>query len=212
MTRASMRATLVAALACFGTIAGGCCFGSGLDQQEERYRWKVQDLDDFAKRADPETKKVVEEKKAAIVAEYEAAPASGEERRAALEKLNDGWRPVIASLKEKIEKEEEARKAKAEQEAAGRTARMIEAIAGTWSGGGMDLVISQDGKVDYKLEKPGTSKSLQGASIKKIDDKEFETSVLGISSTFRIDEAPHQVEGKWKMKIDGIELTRIDPP
>jgi len=78
--------------------------------------------------------------------------------------------------------------------------------AGTWAGQDMKLAITQAGRVDYERG----STSVQ-APIQKFEGDDFTVGAFGLSTTFDVEEAPHLADdGTWQMKVDGVELVRID--
>lgn len=79
---------------------------------------------------------------------------------------------------------------------------------GAWKGDGMELTITSSGRVKYKRKKGMINKSFT-AKITDFKKSSFEVGFMGISTTFEIDQPPHRQGGKWKMTIDGVELTRV---
>ena len=78
--------------------------------------------------------------------------------------------------------------------------------AGSWAGQDMKLVIEADGRIDY--ERDGTSVQ---APIQSFDGDDFTVGFFLLSTTFDVEEPPHQMEnGSWQMKVDGVDLLRID--
>lgn len=78
--------------------------------------------------------------------------------------------------------------------------------AGNWAGQDMKLVIEAGGLIDY--ERDGTS--IQ-APIQTFEGNDFTVGFSVLSTTFDVEEAPHQAEdGTWQMKVDGVDLVRID--
>jgi hypothetical protein len=80
---------------------------------------------------------------------------------------------------------------------------------GRWESSVMALRISQDGRVVYKRSEGGVSKSLDGP-LKGFTGDNFEAGIGPLASTFVVSAAPHQVDGKWKMTVDGVELTKVE--
>ena len=80
--------------------------------------------------------------------------------------------------------------------------------AGKWQGPGVYLLITPDGRVDYKRQKDGGNVSIQ-APIKGFEGDNFVVGVGPFTTTFVVSQPPRQGEdGKWKMTVDGVELTR----
>ncbi len=71
----------------------------------------------------------------------------------------------------------------------------------------MYLLITQDGSVHYKRLKAGASTSVEGP-LKGFDGNNFEVGIGPMSTTFIVSKPPYQEGGKWKMVVDGIELTK----
>ena len=61
--------------------------------------------------------------------------------------------------------------------------------------------------MEYEKRSGGSSKSVNAPLI-YTSDKSFKVGGFGISSTFSIDEGPHEVDGEIRMTVDGQELTR----
>lgn len=83
-----------------------------------------------------------------------------------------------------------------------------QAYVGTWESATTSLLIDPTGRVVYKHNpSPSTSKSLD-APIKSYEGNDFIVGVGPLTSRFVVSVPPHQVEGSWKMTVDGQELTR----
>lgn len=72
----------------------------------------------------------------------------------------------------------------------------------------MSLLILQDGSVDYKRLKKGATVSVTGP-IKEFQGDNFVVGIAFFKTTFKVSTPPYQENGKWKMVVDGIELTKI---
>jgi hypothetical protein len=83
------------------------------------------------------------------------------------------------------------------------------AYVGEWQGPGMTLMLTQDGSVAYERKKGGTNTSID-APLKGFNGNNFEVGIGPMSTIFVVATPPHQVEGKWKMTVDGVELTRAN--
>ncbi|TFW33824.1 hypothetical protein E4O92_05605 [Massilia horti] len=89
------------------------------------------------------------------------------------------------------------------------------AYIGEWRGEKMRLNIQQDGKVEYKRERPG--KNSKGRKIIDLniellgfDGNDFYAGYGIVSTTFVVSKPPYRDQGKWKMVVDGVELTRVE--
>ena len=84
-----------------------------------------------------------------------------------------------------------------------------ESYAGTWVSNNVMLEITKEGKVNYKKEEGGTKTSIN-APIQQFVGNNFEVGILGINTTFVVNQIPHQDAGAWKMTVDNVELTKVD--
>ena len=82
---------------------------------------------------------------------------------------------------------------------------------GVWQdeGNNVYLRITRDGKVQYKRAQGGSTASID-APLKGFHGNNFEVGVWLATTVFEVAEAPHPVFNKWKMTVDGVELTRTD--
>lgn len=83
----------------------------------------------------------------------------------------------------------------------------LESLAGHWEAEGMRLHVATDGKLHYA--RGGTK--IDGATVSNITPTSFEAGVFGITTTFKVDQAPHIVDGKVLMTVDGVALTWVQP-
>ncbi len=83
------------------------------------------------------------------------------------------------------------------------------AYVGEWRAQAMALLITQDGSVAYKRLKVGVTTSVNGP-LKGFDGDSFLVGVGPMSTTFVVSSPPRQVGGKWKMIVDGVELTKAE--
>ena len=81
------------------------------------------------------------------------------------------------------------------------------AYVGDWSAPGMNLLITQDGSVAYKRIKGGVTTSVN-APLKKFEGDNFVVGIGMWTTTFVVSKPPGQDAGRWKMTVDGVELTR----
>lgn len=79
--------------------------------------------------------------------------------------------------------------------------------AGEWKAPDMDLLITPAGNVQYKRVRNRATTSVSGP-IQAFKGNDFSVGVLFLSTTFAVSRAPYQEDGKWKMVVDGVELTR----
>jgi len=80
---------------------------------------------------------------------------------------------------------------------------------GEWQDKAMYLLITQDGSVKYKRLKEGGTTSVEGP-LKGFNGNNFDVGVGPMATTFVVSKPPYQVEGQWKMVVDGLELTKTD--
>ncbi len=81
------------------------------------------------------------------------------------------------------------------------------AYVGEWQEPSMYLLIKQDGSVRYKRLQGGASTSIK-APLKGFSGDNFDVGVGPMTTTFVVNKAPHQDGDKWKMTVDGVELTK----
>lgn len=81
------------------------------------------------------------------------------------------------------------------------------AYAGEWDAPTMSLLITSSGMVSYKRAEGHTSTSIN-APVKNFEGDDFVVGVGPATTTFKVSAPPHQVQGQWKMTVDGVELTR----
>jgi hypothetical protein len=82
------------------------------------------------------------------------------------------------------------------------------AYAGEWQAPQVYLLITPDGRVEYKRQREGGNVSIE-APIKNFEGDNFVVGVGPFTTTFVVSQPPRQGEdGKWKMTVDGVELTR----
>lgn len=78
---------------------------------------------------------------------------------------------------------------------------------GTWRGGGMTLVITAEGRVEYERVRGSVKKSLS-APLRSFEDDDLVVGIWGLTTTFRVQRRPHRDGADWKMLVDGVELVR----
>lgn len=83
------------------------------------------------------------------------------------------------------------------------------AYVGEWLGEKMRLKIQQDGHVEYMRDRPHKHLSLN-VDLQGFDGDNFDVGTSFLRSTFVVSQPPHRENGKWKMTVDGVELTKVD--
>lgn len=78
---------------------------------------------------------------------------------------------------------------------------------GNWQGKDMQLSLTKEGKVEYKRGRPNDQVDLS-IDLKGFRGNNFEAGVAFVRTTFVVSKPPHREGGKWKMTVDGVELTR----
>jgi hypothetical protein len=81
--------------------------------------------------------------------------------------------------------------------------------AGTWVGKDIVLQIDPTGTVAYRREQEG-SKVTINAPIKRFDGDDFEVGIGPAVTRFDVTRPPADVDGEWRMTVDGRELRRVD--
>jgi len=85
---------------------------------------------------------------------------------------------------------------------------------GDWRGrfedGSMTLSIAADGTVNYERKKGSSTKSISNGKITKFDGNDFEVKAFVVSATFQVEKPPYRDGNKWKMVVDGVEVSRKD--
>jgi len=83
------------------------------------------------------------------------------------------------------------------------------AYVGDWQGKDMRLQMAKDGRIKYKRDRPGKKLDLS-IELQRFDGDSFDAGGGFIGSRFVVSKPPHREGDKWKMTVDGVELTRID--
>lgn len=81
------------------------------------------------------------------------------------------------------------------------------AYVGDWGSSNVTLRIAQDGRVEYKRVSGNASTSVN-APIQRFEGDNFVVGIPYLTTTFVVSRAPYQQDGRWKMVVDGVELTR----
>jgi hypothetical protein len=87
---------------------------------------------------------------------------------------------------------------------------------GDWQGKLKDvsltLRIAPDGTVNYeRKEGSGSvtrSRSISNGKITKFDGNDFEVKAFLVSTTFKVEKPPYRDGNRWKMVVDGVEVSR----
>lgn len=84
------------------------------------------------------------------------------------------------------------------------------AYAGEWIGPATYLLITGDGRVDYKRVRGSSTTSIK-APIVEFNGSDFTVGAGPLTTTFVVSVAPHADGNVWKMTVDGVELTKSQP-
>jgi hypothetical protein len=185
--------------------AGLVLLGAACSYDEGYFNRKIKELDELAAKGSPEAREKIQSRKEALLEAFRKLP-EGEGRKKQLDQLGRRARAAIGEAEQvlaaDVQKKKTADKAKLKE--------YQKRFVGRWEGGGMKLRISPGGMVNYE-RRAGAGNRKINAFIAEFDWKQFKVGFMGINTTFRIDKPPYQEGGKWKMKIDGVELTRVGP-
>jgi hypothetical protein len=80
---------------------------------------------------------------------------------------------------------------------------------GHWRGEGMRLVIRADGHADYDRVQGRTHVSVEG-NAHSFSPRGFRIGFGPLSADFTVQRGPKVEDGRWRMTVDGVELTRVD--
>jgi hypothetical protein len=78
---------------------------------------------------------------------------------------------------------------------------------GDWQNASVRLIITSDGSVSYKKVVDGMTTTID-APIKAFIGDDIEVGVGWFTTVFDVSEPPHQIDGQWKMIVDGHLLTK----
>lgn len=81
------------------------------------------------------------------------------------------------------------------------------AYVGYWTAPGMSLLITQDGSVDYRRVKGGVTTTVN-APLKTFEGDNFVVGIGLWTTTFVVSSPPREEAGRWKMTVDGVEVSR----
>lgn len=182
-------------------LALGC---SSCTLGESYLKRRLEELEKLEGKAKPPTRAKIAKKRTELAAAFSRLPTKGKGRKEALTRLSERARLAVKESKELLSAESVAEEQLDQKE----LKKYQQKFVGRWQGEGMFLAISADGKLNYRRRKGVSSRSLSG-KIQKFKKDSFKAGVLGLGTTFKIDRAPYQEDGVWKVKIDGVVLTRV---
>jgi hypothetical protein len=81
------------------------------------------------------------------------------------------------------------------------------AYVGEWKAQDFVLAIQQGGKVHYQRKRDGSSFNLD-IELQSFNGDSFDAGIPLVHTTFIVSKPPHLDKGKWKMTVDGVELTK----
>ncbi|HEU4852661.1 MAG TPA: hypothetical protein VFT37_10960 [Telluria sp.] len=81
------------------------------------------------------------------------------------------------------------------------------AYVGEWVGKDMRLNIAKNGQIDYKVKKPNKKVDMS-IELVRFEGNNFDAGYGIVTTTFVVSKPPHKVGDKWKMVVDGVELTK----
>ena len=80
---------------------------------------------------------------------------------------------------------------------------------GEWQNKEMYLLILKDGTVSYKRLKNGSTVSVNGP-LKEFKENNFVVGFSFLTTTFNVSQKPTRINNKWKMTVDGVQLTKTE--
>ena len=80
---------------------------------------------------------------------------------------------------------------------------------GEWQSKEMYLLILQDGTVSYKRLRNAGTTSVNGP-LKEFVGNNLVVGFWFVTTTFEVSEIPTKINNKWKMTVDGIQLTKTE--
>lgn len=83
------------------------------------------------------------------------------------------------------------------------------AYVGDWRGQDMRIHLKPDGQVEYARKQPGKNLNLN-VDLQGFNGDNFDVGFSLVRSTFVVSKPPHREGGKWKMTVDGVELTKVE--
>lgn len=83
------------------------------------------------------------------------------------------------------------------------------AYVGHWKSPTMSLSITQAGRVEYRRTRGSVNTSIKGP-LQGFDGDNFTVGIAMLKTTFVVSTPPHEDRGRWKMVVDGVEVTRVE--
>ena len=83
--------------------------------------------------------------------------------------------------------------------------------AGEWQGPQVYLLITPAGRCVYERRRDAGNVSID-APIQRFEGDNFLVGLGPLTTTFVVSKPPAVVDGKWRMTVDGVELTRVSSP
>jgi len=83
--------------------------------------------------------------------------------------------------------------------------------AGEWRGPQVYLAITAGGRCVYERRRDAGNVSID-APIQRFEGDDFLVGLGPLTTRFVVSRPPRIVDGKWKMTVDGVELTRVSAP
>lgn len=80
---------------------------------------------------------------------------------------------------------------------------------GDWRAQDMRLKITKDGHVEYERRR-GSSSTSVNAPLQGFDGDNFTAGVGMLRTTFIVTKPPYRDGARWKMVVDGVELSRTE--
>jgi len=78
---------------------------------------------------------------------------------------------------------------------------------GTWSGGGISLVILANGRVEYERRRGASTTSIS-APLRRFEGDDLVVGIPMFSTRFDVQRRPQLDSLGWSMVVDGVELHR----
>jgi hypothetical protein len=82
------------------------------------------------------------------------------------------------------------------------------AYAGEWRGEHVYLLITPGGRCEYTRRREAGNVKIS-APIQRFEGDNFVVGVGPFSTTFVVTKPPRIDDGRWRMTVDGVELTRV---
>ena len=176
------------------------CGSNACSYDEGYFNQRIKELDELAAKAAPGMRKKIEKKKTELLADFKKHPKGDQ---GAMDRLCRRARMTVNEAEQILSVVASAGKKANAKELAAYQKKFV----GVWKGRGMNLIIDSSGVVKYDRKKSSISKI--SAGITDFQKDHFTVGFMGITTTFKINKAPYEDGGVWKMKIDGVELTRV---